>query len=172
MFALSPRAYALLAAVVSAAMLATAHIFQRFGYEPCLLCLRQREVYWVALPAALVGLAILVRRPDQHRVVPALLAAVFLTGFGVAAYHAGAEWKWWPAPSACAASTGGVDAAGLDAFLRGEPVKSLRCDEAAWRMLGLSMAGWNALVSLGLAGLGLLVAALARPPLARRFARG
>lgn len=172
MLSSGPRAYALLAAVVSAAMLAAAHVFQRFGYEPCLLCLRQREVYWIALPAALVGLALLTRRPEQQRVVPALLAAVFLVGFGTAAYHAGAEWKWWPGPQACGASLGGVDVSRLDAFLQGDTGRVIRCDEAPWRMLGLSMAGWNALVSLGLAALGLLVAALARPPLARRFARG
>jgi disulfide bond formation protein DsbB len=172
MLASAPRAYALLAAAVSAAMLATAHIFQRFGYEPCLLCLRQREVYWMALPIAAAGWLLLARRPEQSRVIPAVLAAVFLTGFAVATYHAGAEWKWWPGPKECGISQGGVDAAGLDAFLQGAPVKVIRCDEAAWRMLGLSMAGWNALASLGLAALGLLVAGLSRPSSFRRFARG
>ena len=159
---LDPRAFLLLAALASGAMLATAHIFQRLGYEPCLLCLRQREVYWTALPLALGGLAVLRREPGSGSVAALLLSAVFLFGFAVAGYHAGVEWRWWPGPETCAAG-GSVDAGGLDAFLRGGAVRDLRCDEAAWRMLGLSMAGWNALVSLGLAGLGGVTALAAAP---------
>ena len=154
---LSPAAYLLLAALASGAMLATAHVFQRFGYEPCLLCLRQREVYWTALPLALSGMAVLRREPGSGPVAALLLSAVFLFSFVVAGYHAGVEWRWWPGPETCAAG-GSVDAGGLDAFLQGATVRNLRCDEAAWRMLGLSMAGWNALVSLGLAALGVLAA--------------
>lgn len=161
MLRLHARAYAAFAAFVSAAMLAAAHIFQRFGYEPCLLCLRQREVYWIALPLALAGFVLLQRRPEQVRVVPALLGTVFLTGFAVAAYHAGVEWKWWPGPESCGAG-GAADAAGIEALLRGEPVRSVRCDEAAWRLFGVSMAGWNAMVSLALAALGLFIAERAR----------
>lgn len=155
---LQPRAYVLLAAVVSAAMLATAHVFERFGYQPCLLCLRQREVYWIALPLALAGVVLLRRGDDQSRVMPLLLAAVFLTGFAVAGYHAGVEWKWWPAPSTCGGGGGPADANGIAAMMGGARIKMVLCDKAAWRMLGLSMAGWNALVSLGLAGLGVLSA--------------
>lgn len=167
---LDARAYALLAALASAAMLATAHIFERFGYQPCGLCLRQREVYWIALPLALAGFVLLTRRNDKARVVPLLLAAVFLTGAGVAAYHAGVEWKWWPGPRSCAAG-GAASAEDIAAMLRGARVPDLRCDEAAWRLLGLSMAGWNALVSLGLAALGVLTA-LRSPHRGSRFARG
>jgi disulfide bond formation protein DsbB len=151
-------------------MLATAHIFQRFGYEPCALCLRQREVYWTALPLALGGFLLLRARPELARVVPALLAAVFLTGFGVAGYHAGIEWGWWPAPSSCGGG-GAFDPASLDALMSGAPVRVVLCDEAAWTMLGVSMAGWNALASLGLAGLGLWVAASGRSARARGLAR-
>jgi len=170
MLANAPRAYALLAGLTSAAMLATAHIFQRFGYEPCDLCLRQREVYWIALPLALGGWWLQARRPELGRVIVALLVLVFLVGFGVALYHAGAEWKWWPGPETCGAG-GSADAAGIDALLRGETVRNLRCDEAAWRMVGISMAGWNALVSLGLAALGLLALA-GRVGRGRRMAHG
>lgn len=159
---LDPRAYLLLAALASGAMLAAAHAFQRFGYEPCLLCLRQREVYWIALPLALGGLALLRREPEAGLVAALLLAAVFLFGFGVAGYHAGVEWRWWSGPESCAAG-GKASAAGLNAFLQGAPIRSLRCDEAAWRMLGVSMAGWNALVSLGLAALGLVAARRGAP---------
>ena len=156
---LDPRAYLGLAALASVVMLASAHAFERFGgYAPCLLCLRQREVYWVALPVALLGLALLARssEPLMPRVLPLLLTAIFLVGFGVAAYHAGVEWKLFPAPDSCAGGSGKAVSAGeIDALLRGEGGPFIRCDEAAWRLAGISMAGWNALISLGLAGLGL-----------------
>ena len=162
---LDARRYLLLAALVSAAMLASAHAFERMGgYAPCLLCLRQREVYWMALPLAAGGWALLkreglgAREPLLPRVLPLLLAAVFLTGFGVAAYHAGVEWRWWPGPEACAAG-GSTSAADIEALLRGESGPMVRCDEVVWSLLGLSMAGWNAVVSLGLALLGAVVAA-------------
>lgn len=158
MLRLHPSAYALLAAFASAAMLAAAHIFERFGYEPCALCLRQREVYWVALPLALAGWAVLRRRPDQGSVVALLLSAVFLFGFGVAGYHAGVEWDWFPAPATCGGSSGPASAGDIAAMLGGAPVHYVLCDEAAWRMLGVSMAGWNALASLTLAALGVVAA--------------
>ena len=170
MLRLDPRAYLALAALASLLMLGAAHAFERFGgYAPCLLCLRQREVYWTALPVALIGLALLARsrEPLLPRVLPLLLAALFLVGFGVAAYHTGVEWKWFPAPTSCGGAGGGVDASDIDALLRGEGGPLVRCDEAAWRFAGLSMAAWNALASLGLAGLGLLSARRTRrePPM-------
>jgi disulfide bond formation protein DsbB len=150
----------LAAALASAAMLATAHAFERLGgYAPCLLCLRQREVYWAALALG-VAATLLTRLPAGARFRAAAgwaLALLFLAGAGVAAYHAGAEWKLWPGPAACAPS-GGVDAGALDAFLKGGQVRAISCTEAPWVFLGLSMAGWNALVSLGLAGLSALAA--------------
>ena len=158
--------YALLAALASAAMLAAAHAFERIGgYQPCLLCLRQREVYWVALGVAAVSLAALRLRPDDslRRAVPLLLALVFLVGFGIAGYHAGVEWKWWEGPAACAVGTN-VSSAGLQALAGGTAkARIVSCDEAAWVMAGLSMAGWNALASLGLATLGLMAALRERP---------
>src|SRR5476649_1140624 len=85
-----------LALATSVAMLAITHAFQTFGgLEPCTLCLRQREVYWVAL--CLSAAALVVRAvPRVRRLAPlvgAVLALTFLTGAVIAAYHAGAEWK-------------------------------------------------------------------------------
>ena len=160
----------MLAAVASAAMLAAAHVFQRFGYEPCALCLRQREVYWVALPLALAGWAVLRRRPDQGPVVAFLLSVIFLFGFMVAGYHAGVEWKVFPAPATCGGSSGPPSADDIAAMLGGAKIHYVLCDEAAWRMLGVSMAGWNALVSLGLAALGAYAAVGPRGSTALRTA--
>lgn len=143
----------LCALLASAGMLATAHAFETFGgYAPCTLCLRQREVYWVAgsLAAAFMIIVRLPGGPRWRQVTCWVLAAAFLTSAGVAAYHAGAEWKFWPGPSTCSGTGGGVDGAALDAFLGGAKVRPPACDTAAWVFAGLSMAGWNVLISLGL----------------------
>jgi disulfide bond formation protein DsbB len=150
------------ALVVSAAMLAIAHAFQTFGHlAPCTLCLRQREVYWVAAAVALAFL-VAVRLPGGPRLRQAscwLLALLFLGGAGLAAYHAGVEWKFWPGPTTCSsAGSRGVDAAALSGLLNGAKIKPPACDKAAWVFLGLSMAGWNALGALGLSGLSVAAA--------------
>jgi disulfide bond formation protein DsbB len=145
----------LFAFVAAAAMLAVAHGFETFGgYAPCTLCLRQREAYWVAGAVAL-GAMVLARAPGARAWRPlglAALALVFLAGAGIAAYHAGVEWKFWPGPTACSGAGGGVSAADMAALLDGAKVRPPACDQAAWVFAGLSMAGWNALAALALAG--------------------
>jgi disulfide bond formation protein DsbB len=152
----------LCALIASAAMLAIAHAFETFGHlAPCTLCLRQREVYWIAGGMALVFM-VLVRLPGGPRLRQAtcwLLALAFVTGMGVASYHAGAEWKFWPGPSTCASGGAShVDASALSNLMAGAKIKPPACDKAAWVFLGLSMAGWNALISLGLTVLSVLAA--------------
>jgi disulfide bond formation protein DsbB len=152
----------LCALAASAAMLAIAHGFETFeGLAPCTLCLRQREVYWVAGAVALAAMVLvrLAGGPRLRAACDAILGLIFLTGAGVAAYHAGAEWKLWPGPQACSSAGGaGVSAGDMSALLNGAKIKPPACDKAAWVFLGLSMAGWNALVSLALAALSLLAA--------------
>ena len=149
------------ALATSALMLATAHAFETFGgYAPCTLCLRQREVYWVAGTLALVSiLATKLPRAQAWRWLLSLgLALIFAVGVGVAAYHAGAEWKWWPGPSTCASTGGAVSAQAMTDLLGGAKIRPPACDQAAWRWLGLSMAGWNVLISLKLTAYSLLAA--------------
>lgn len=151
----------LCAVLIAAGMLATAHAFETFGgYAPCTLCLRQREVYW-AIVVLSVGFMVIVRMPGGPRWREAtcwVLALLFLASCGVAAYHAGAEWKFWPGPQACASGGATVSAADMAAFLGGEKVRPPSCDQAAWVFGGLSMAGWNALASVVFAGLSVLAA--------------
>jgi disulfide bond formation protein DsbB len=147
----------LCALVISAVMLAIAHAFQTFeGLAPCTLCLKQREVYWWAGGLALAFMVI-VRLPGGPRLRQAtcwILGLVFLIGAGIAVYHAGAEWKFWPGPTTCAsAGSASVGADAMSALLQGAKIRGPSCDKAAWVFLGLSMAGWNALISLALAGL-------------------
>jgi disulfide bond formation protein DsbB len=144
----------LVALLSSAAMLAIAHGFETFGHlPPCNLCLKQREVYWVAGTVALVAL-IAARTPWGPRtrgLFNGLLGLIFLFGAGLAFFHAGVEWHWWPGPTTCTSTGSGATAAGLDALLRGEKINPPACDKVLWSFLGLSMAGWNCLISLKLA---------------------
>lgn len=148
------RNWPLIAFLSSALMLAIAHSFEKFGgLAPCHLCLKQREVFWVAGAVGLIAFG-LQQTPLWTRLrQPAnlLLGAIFLYSAGLAAFHAGVEWKWWPGPLTCT-GTGTVTVGSLEAALNGTvKLKPPMCDKAAWVFLGLSMAGWNALISLKLA---------------------
>jgi disulfide bond formation protein DsbB len=123
--------------------LAAAYLAQhRFGLLPCELCLWQRVPYWAAIGAALPALA-----------VPALrlplvgLAVLLLAGNAVlAGYHAGVEWGFWPNVLARCAAPPGPAARSVEDLMRAlADAPIVRCDEPAIRVLGLSMAGWNAL---------------------------
>jgi len=140
----------------SALMLAAAHAFERFAnLIPCTLCLKQREVYWAAIAIALVAVVIK-RTAHSRRISPwldGLLGLTFLLGAGIAFYHAGVEWHWWPGPAACAGGGGaGVSLSEMERLVGGGKTASPACDKALWHFLGLSMAGWNVIVSLKLAG--------------------
>jgi disulfide bond formation protein DsbB len=154
MSALDPvlRRWPIFALVISAAMLAIAHGFQTFGHlAPCHLCLKQREVYWAAMAvsAAAIVAGLTPMRAAGTRTGCAVLALVFAYGAYLAGFHAGAEWHWWKAPVTCA-STGPVNISALKALLAGGGAHQPVCDQAPWVFLGLSMAGWNCLISVGL----------------------
>jgi disulfide bond formation protein DsbB len=145
------RAWPAAAMAASAVMLSAAHGFERFGgLAPCHLCLKQREVYWAA---AVVGLAGFVMSRGRTMAwttgrINALLAAIFVGGALLAGFHAGVEWRWWPGPASCTGAAGGTSMSDIAAMMGGAALKPPACDQAAWRMLGVSMAGWNALISL------------------------
>jgi disulfide bond formation protein DsbB len=161
------RSWPIWALLASIAMLAIAHAFETFGHlAPCTLCLQQRDVYWTAMAIAALGIAA-AWTPARGWLTPLfvlLLAGVFIAGAAIAARHAGAEWKWWPGPATCSGGGGHVSAGDLRALMQGAKVAPPRCDEAAWRFLGLSMAGWNCLISLGLAALSFLAWLRLRQP--------
>ena len=137
----------------------TAHAFEQFGgHAPCPLCLQERYAYYFGVPAAVV--AFFAARGESFgfaRLVLLLTAIGFLLNMGLGIYHAGAEWNFWPGPETCA---GGFDLQWSQEGIVDTPV--VRCDEAAWRFLGLSFAGWNVVVSALLAGIALWGAALRR----------
>jgi disulfide bond formation protein DsbB len=135
------------AAFGSAALLAGAYFFQYgLGLAPCVLCLWQRWPHWIAVAIGLVLIAL------PARGLALMGALAMATGAGIAAYHVGVEHLWWPGPNTCAApDLAGQSAGELLESILAAPV--VRCEDVAWSLFGISMAGWNALASVVLAGL-------------------
>jgi disulfide bond formation protein DsbB len=157
---LSPRAAPALLAHGSAALLLGALAFQHWGgLQPCILCLWQRGPHVVAIAAGFVGM-FNIRQGNRSLAGWATLVAALALAVtsGIGAYHAGVELHWWEGTAACG-TTGPVanDAASLRNALLAAPV--VHCDEVAWSLFGISMAGWNFLISGALALLGLKGAA-------------
>lgn len=149
-----------LALLLSVGVILTALGFEHIGgYLPCPLCSMQRYAYYAAIPLLFLALVLVAtERPGLARLLFVLVALAYLANAGLGVYHAGAEWKFWPGPATCAAASGelATSAGGLLKDL--ERVQVIRCDEAAWRFLGLSFAGWNALISLLLCAVSLRAA--------------
>lgn len=129
----------------SAALLLGAFGFQYLGdLPPCKLCIWQR---WPHGAAVLIG-ALALALPG--RILPGAGALAALTTAVIGVYHTGVERDWWEGPSTCTSGpVGGLTPEQLLEQIMAAPL--VRCDEVPWDMLGLSMASWNALASLGLA---------------------
>lgn len=158
------------AAVVFAVGLATMGGFFFFeyvlGYPPCPLCLDQRMAFYVSVPlAALLWLGATHGAARKVLLLGFLvIAALMLWNTGLSAYHAGVEWKFWAGPTDCSGPLNSLGSVG-GLMQKLQSIRVVRCDEAAWRLFGISLAGYDVLVSLFLAavaGLG-AKAAWARP---------
>jgi disulfide bond formation protein DsbB len=129
------------------------------GYQPCPLCLMQRYAYYIAIPLSFLAMAFAMEKPKLAGALFLGVAVAFIANAGLGIYHAGAEWKYWPGPATCsmqqALPTSAAD------LLQGLDDRVVRCDEASWRMFGLSFAGWNVIISAVLAGLALKAASTA-----------
>lgn len=161
-FSAAPRGALAIAAAASALLLAGAHAFEHFGgLAPCALCLDQREAHWTGLGVALAGLALglFFKARRVTAAAAGALALVYLVSAGLAFYHTGVEYKFWPGPATCSgAGPVAIDPSALDDVLSGAaPV--VTCAEAAWRLFGVSMAGYNLFVSAALFALCALAAA-------------
>lgn len=134
-----------LAAGGSATLLAGAFVFQAIGYAPCAMCLWQR---WPHAAAVLIGLLALVLGIRALAWLGALAAA---TTAAIGLYHTGVERDWWEGPASCTGTGGGLGGLdGSDLLSLDAPILIL-CDQVSWQLAGLSMASWNALISLALA---------------------
>jgi disulfide bond formation protein DsbB len=131
----------------SLALLMGAVAFQAMGYAPCQLCIWQR---WPHAAAALLGLVWLW---SKERWILPLGALAVLASASIGLFHVGVEQTWWDGLETCTVNAlSGLSAGDLlntDTTV-GAPV---RCDVAAWSLFGISMAGYNLLISAGLAGL-------------------
>jgi len=138
-------------ALGSIAVLGTALASQYIGgLRPCELCYWQRYPYWATIALGVAGVALARRSARLAAALAALAGLVFLAGAGIAFFHVGVEHHWWAGTSACGASGGPITSLeDLRRQLEAAPI--VRCDEPAWTMLGISMAGYNRLVSLALA---------------------
>jgi disulfide bond formation protein DsbB len=155
-------------AAIAAAAIATATILGAYffeyvlDYQPCPLCLDQRIPYYVAIPiAAAVAVAAHIGAPRRLLAAGLIVVALaMLIGAGLGVYHSGVEWKWWAGPSECSGPINNFGSAGgLLQTIETTPV--VRCDEAAWRLFGLSLAGYNVLISAFIAAVAIWGAAAA-----------
>lgn len=123
-------------------------------YPPCPLCLDERVPYYLSIPlAVLIAAGAAANWPRRLLALGLLAIAVaMLYNAGLSVYHAGIEWKWWPGPQSCSGTYDALGAAG-NLLERVQSVHIVRCDVAAWRFLGVSLAGWNALIAAALAGI-------------------
>ena len=154
---LSP-AWAMVVVVLgSLGVLAAALAFEYIGgYRPCILCYYQRAPY--AANAIIAGCAALAMTyaggMSWHKIFPVamiVMALIFLAGAGIAFYHVGVEFHWWPGPDVCqiiGQNTDSID----DLFAEIMKTPIVHCDEVQWSLLGISMAGYNVFLSLGMAG--------------------
>jgi disulfide bond formation protein DsbB len=154
----SPAYDPIFAAAIATALVGTvtilgAYYFQYIlGLAPCPLCLDERIPYYVAIPMAVL-IAIGARGHARRGLLTAgllVVGLVMLASAGLGAYHAGVEWKFWPGPADC---SGPIQSFGRasDLLRQLNSVHVVRCDAAAWRFLGVSLAGYNVLISLALA---------------------
>lgn len=143
------RQLSLFAGAGSALLLIAALGFQAAGYAPCELCILQRWPHVAAVVVA--GLVWLTGRVRALAVLGMIAAGA---AAGVALYHVGVEMTWWAGPSHCSSGIGDLSRmSAQDLMTRLQSAPVVRCDEVAWSFLGVSMAGWNAILSAGLAGL-------------------
>lgn len=154
--AASPAALAALAVfALSLGTLLGAWYFQFvLGYPPCELCLDERIPYYIVIPLSLL-LAGAAAAPAPRPLVTAgfvILLVAALSGAALGTYHAGVEWHFWAGPADCTGPLGDLNSGGslLDQL---SSIHIVRCDQAAWRFLGISLAGYNVLISLAMAAI-------------------
>lgn len=148
---LAPRNGLIICALMSAGLLVGAFLFEYVGgLAPCKMCIWQRWAHVAVIAAAGIGLIAL-----PLRIALVITMGAALTSVGIAGYHAGVEWALWPGPSGCSSAMGsGMSASDLVDSLLATPV--VRCDDVPWSLFGLSMAGWNMLLSLDISAVALL----------------
>ena len=122
---------------LTTAVILGAYGFEYLGYAPCELCLKQRYAYYAVIPLSLIFSLL---NPPAQKTGLYLIGFIMLGSMIFGIYHSGVEWKWWPGPTTC---TGGGFGGGLPDLTK----KAVMCDQPALRIVGLTLAGWNAIIS-------------------------
>jgi disulfide bond formation protein DsbB len=127
------------------------------GYVPCKLCLEERIPYYAGIPVAVAALVApaVTGGAGLSRALALLAGLIFLAGALLGGFHAGVEWQFWPGPADCSGRLPAAGGSAGDLLAQMKAVRIVSCDQAHWRLFGLSFAGWNSAISLALAGLGL-----------------
>jgi disulfide bond formation protein DsbB len=150
-----PKYLIRLLAAGSGFMIVMAAVFEYgLGLHPCTMCYWQRVPHWLVMALGLFSIwGGLPRITSRHLLAAA--AVSLLVGAGIAGWHSGVELKLLPGPTAC---SGGIRLDGNPADLLQELLAApqVRCDQVSWSLLGLSMAGWNGIISIFMAGVAVL----------------
>jgi disulfide bond formation protein DsbB len=112
------------------------------GLYPCEMCHWQRWPHYAALVPGVLALVV----PGRARVFAALAAVLIAVSGAIGVFHAGVEYGWWPGVTGC---TSTLDLSGGDAMAAVLRAPLIRCDVAQWTLGGVSLAGFNAILSLG-----------------------
>ena len=142
---MTARQLILMAGAGSVALLLGAYAFQALGYAPCKMCLWQRWPHLAAV--AFAGAAVFV----APRPLAWLGAAAAVTTAGIGLFHTGVERGWWEGPSSCSGTGAGLGGLSGSDLLSLDAPRLVMCDQVSWQLAGLSMASWNAILSLALA---------------------
>lgn len=145
-----PSQLGLLAVLGSGALLGGAYYFQYVvGLAPCEMCYWQRWPHMAAIGVGLLAVASFAW-PRLALVFALMAITALLVTAAIGVFHVGVEYAWWQGPQACSGNVPrGLTPEQLKRYLFGAPL--VRCDQTAWSMWGISMAGWNAILSAALA---------------------
>lgn len=149
------RRFSLLLLVAMTTVILSALAFEHIGgYQPCKLCLEQRWPWYIGIPImAITTVFVFMNLPENlTRVLTGIVGIILLYSMYLGIRHAGVEWGFWEGPGDCGAVDGGLATNTIDLLKQLEETVAPSCTDAALRVLGLSFAGWNAVVSLLLAG--------------------
>lgn len=145
----------ILALLVSAALVGGAHAFETFGHlPPCAMCLAQREWHWGIMTIAAVALI----ARGEARWSAFVIGLAYLGSFAMAGWHVGVEQHWIEAQ--CEVTSGTLDNLSFDLNAK---LELPQCDNPLWSMFGITMAGYNALISAAMALIGLTLAFAGEP---------
>jgi len=160
-----PVRFSVFVLVVSVAVLGSVLVSQYWGgLAPCELCVLQRWPWVASIVISAIGIRVSSRLALSW--VALTLAAVFAVGSVLAFYHVGVERHWFAGPSACTGAATAADTVeALKARILGQ--MPVRCDEPAWSLWGISLAGWNLLASLVMGGVCLAAFSRLRRPYLR-----